>query len=226
MGFHPEASHYRRAHAPLRKYLPSDLSISKMYSLFVEQYSTAPCSYDYYRKSVFKLNISFTKLGHEKCEECEAYVQHVHSSQDDRSVCGICTAQQQHKTFYTKARMDYEADKLIPHDPRNVIVSGDLQKVIMLPRMEQFKEVLFTKRICVFNETFAPLGGSKQLPVYAAVWHEGIAGRKKEELISSYHSFLLHNRNATTVTIWTDNCTSQNKCWAHFFFLSVHCQLI
>lgn len=220
MSFHPETSHYRREHAPFRKYLPSDVTITKMHKLFLDQQLDKPCcSYDYYRKVVDKLNISFTKLGHEKCEKCEKFHKHIHILENENSSCQECTEYAKHKQFYTQARIHYNADKLLPDDPRHPIVSADLQKVIMLPRMEQFKEVLFTRRICVFNETFAPLGGSATLPVFTSLWHEGIAGRKKEELISCYRTFLLYYRNAKTVTIWSDNCTSQNKCWALFSFM-------
>lgn len=41
---------------------------------------------------------------------------------------------------------------------KTVTYSMDLQRVIMLPQMEQFKEVVFTKRIVVFNESFVPVG--------------------------------------------------------------------
>lgn len=219
MSFHPETSHYRREHAPLRKYLPSDVTITKMHKLFLEDHPTKPCSYDYYRKEVDKLNISFTKLGHEKCEQCEKFHKHVHILLTATSSCQECIDYEEHKKFYHEARIHYDRDKLIRDDPRNVIVSGDLMKVVMLPRMEMFKEVLFTRRICVFNETFAPIGGSQKLPVFAALWPESIAGRKKEDLISCYHSFLMYYRNAETVTIWCDNCTAQNKCWALFCFM-------
>lgn len=219
MSFHPETSHYRREHAPFRKYLPSDVTITKIQKFFLEDHPNNPCSYDYYRKEVDKLNISFSKLGHEKCEECEKFHKHVHILLTATSTCQECIDHEQHKKFYHEARKHYGADKLLRDDPRNVIVSADLMKVVMVPRMEQFKEVLFTRRTCVFNETFAPIGGSSKLPVFASLWHEGIAGRKKEDLISCYHSFLLYHRNADTITVWCDNCTAQNKCWALFCFM-------
>lgn len=220
MGFHPESSHYRREHAPFRLYLPSDvMTISKMHKFFVASNPNKPCSYDYYRKVVEKLKISFTKLGHEKCEQCEEYLQHKHMFGIDEFNCEICIKHVRHRRFYTQARIHYNADKITADDPRHVKVAGDMEKVIMIPRMEEFKEVIFTKRICVFNETFAPLGGSSNIPVFAALWHEGIIGRKKEQLISCFHSLLLFYRNATTVTIWCDNCTAQNKNWALFSFL-------
>lgn len=142
MGFHPQTSHYRREHAPHRLYLPSDVTISKMFNLFIQQEPLKPCSYEYYRKVVDKLKISFTKLGHEQCEDCEIINQHKHGPGVHSSNCDICIRHERHKNFYTQARINYEADKLIATDPKNVIVSSDMQKVVMLPRMEQFKEVI------------------------------------------------------------------------------------
>ncbi|KAH9643380.1 hypothetical protein HF086_015494 [Spodoptera exigua] len=74
--FNPSISHYRREHAPNRKYLPSDLTVISMYRDFYERQNMKDLpiheqiSYDYYRKVVKKLNICFTKLGHEECEVC------------------------------------------------------------------------------------------------------------------------------------------------------------
>jgi hypothetical protein len=60
----------------------------------------------------------------------------------------------------------------------------------MLPRLDMFKAVLFTKRIVVFNESFVPLGtsGESHCVPYAALWHKAIAGRKKD-LISKFNFF-------------------------------------
>lgn len=109
-----------------------------------------------------------------------------------------------------------EAEKERSND--EVCYSADLQKVIMLPRLDQYKVALFTPRIIAFNESFVPVG-KKQVGVkpVAAVWHEGVAGRKKED-ISTFHSFFLENRDFANITLWLDNCSTQNKnC---FFFLS------
>lgn len=132
--------------------------------------------------------------------------------------CIACSDRQEHQTKYRKSRTEYQADRDQPFDPSHIKVSTDQQKVVMLPRMEQYKEVLFTKRVRVFNQTFAPLGSTKIMPVFPCIWHDGIAGKKKEEVISSYHAFLLRNRDANEITIWCDNCAAQNKCWALFSF--------
>ncbi|XP_051947116.1 uncharacterized protein LOC127618595 [Xyrauchen texanus] len=48
--FHPSASHYRREHAPHRRYLPSYISIKLMYADWLEKGNR--CSYETYRKAV------------------------------------------------------------------------------------------------------------------------------------------------------------------------------
>ncbi|GFN96107.1 U-box domain-containing protein 16 [Plakobranchus ocellatus] len=75
--------------------------------------------------------------------------------------------------------------------------------------MECFKQAIFTRRLTVFNETFAELG-SKQRN-YAAVWHGGISGRKDEDLASTFHSYMLNLRGMKRVVYWLDTCGAQNK---------------
>lgn len=59
---------------------------------------------------------------------------------------------------------------------------------------------------------------AKTVKPTAIIWHEGVTGRKKEDLISTFYSFLLKNRDWRNVTIWLDNCAAQNKNWALFCF--------
>ena len=49
--------------------------------------------------------------------------------------------------------------------------------------------------------------------------YEGVGGRKKEDLVSTFYSFFLHYRDAQKLTIWLDNCSSQNKNWCLLSFL-------
>nr|CAI5863108.1 unnamed protein product [Callosobruchus analis] len=96
----------------------------------------------------------------------------------------------------------------------------------MLPRAEMFKEVIFTPRVIVFNESFVPVGAySKNFKPLAVIWHEGVRGRKKEDLISTFYAFFLNNRDTQSITMWLDNCAAQNKNWSllSFFLFIVNC---
>ncbi len=48
--FHPCVSHYRREHAPNRRYLPSDITIKMMHSDYPDKGNA--CSYEAYRKII------------------------------------------------------------------------------------------------------------------------------------------------------------------------------
>ena len=63
--FHPQTSHYRRAHAPLRRYLAPELTITFMSKLFEEAHPGVSSRRSYSRRIKLK-NISFCKLGEEE----------------------------------------------------------------------------------------------------------------------------------------------------------------
>lgn len=147
--FNPTISHYRREHAPNVRYLPSDITVTLMHQLFLEKYPEPQytISYDYYRNQVSKKNISFTVLGHEECEVCESLKIHEHSKDNLVNDCEICQTYFVHKEKADVARALYQEHAKKEFDEKSIYVTVDLQKVIMLPRVDTFKKVLFTKRI-------------------------------------------------------------------------------
>nr|CAH7757171.1 unnamed protein product [Callosobruchus chinensis] len=159
--FRPVVSHYRREHAPNRLYLSSDISVTLMHKDFMEKHPSIKISYELYRQAVASMNISFANLGNEECFECERFNLHSKSSlykkEDPDIDCNECSSWKQHKEKYVAAREEYERDKK-ERQPEKLIVSADLQKIIMLPRAEMFKEVIFTPRVIAFNESFVPVG--------------------------------------------------------------------
>ena len=96
-----------------------------------------------------------------------------------------------------------------------IVRSVDLQKVIMLPRLPGVKSVCFTKRIIAFHLTFAPIQEYTKIgKVTSLAWHEGLAGRKCEEITSMYVAALSVDRDFTNIVYFMDNCASQNKNWS------------
>ncbi|KAL0883582.1 hypothetical protein ABMA27_015733 [Loxostege sticticalis] len=231
--FNPFISHYRREHAPNRKYIPSDITVTKMYQDFCQQERmnsrdiSEHISYDYYRKIVKKLNISFTKLGHEECEVCEIYYIHnpEYKEKSHRN-CNECKKYASHREKYTVARQAYQIDvqkqNKVDINSDTVYFAADLEKVIMLPRIEEFKVVMFCPRIIAFNESFVPIGDKKCNTVcktFAAIWHEAISGRKMQDITSCFKAFFNENRDFENIVIWLDNCAAQNKNWTLYSYL-------
>uniref|UniRef100_A0A6P7FBR7 Uncharacterized protein LOC114328648 n=1 Tax=Diabrotica virgifera virgifera TaxID=50390 RepID=A0A6P7FBR7_DIAVI len=219
--YEPTISHHRREHAPNRRYLPSDLTIKQMHENFLKKNPNTTCSYDLYRSEVTKQNISFVKLGHEECEVCEHFNLHGHSQNDLKlDTCETCVLWNTHITKASAAREEYQKDANKGSNDECIIYSMDMEKVIMLPRCEMFKSVIFTKRLTVYNESFVPVGKKNSWPSVACLWHDAIRGRNKEELISTVHKFLsTHCRDVKRIILWMDNCSAQNKNWAFLTYL-------
>ena len=99
-------------------------------------------------------------------------------------------------------------------DQDKMVVSVDLEKVIMLPRFPGNKTAIFCKRIVAFNETFAPVGRSRGgKKATGVLWHEGVKGRTGADIASTYLKFIRRHRDRKHFIFWADNCSVQNKNW-------------
>lgn len=133
--------------------------------------------------------------------------------------CDTCKTYDKHHERYILARQAYDGDRQNAKSgaASEGYFSVDLQKVIMLPRIDMLKLVLFCPRLVVFNESFVPLGyKTADIMSFAAIWHEGISGRKKEDIICAFRAFLMNFRDLNKITLWLDNCAAQNKNWTLF----------
>ena len=152
--------HYHREHVPNRRYLSSELKLRDMYEEFINS-GQMMISYNTYYQIFREMNISFTKLGNEECEACAEFDQHKKSCTCEYE-CLHFRKYVRHKKMYRAARKHYVKDSEERPCKNHLRFSADLQKVVMLPMMEQFKRSIFTRRLCCFNETFSPLGQYKQ----------------------------------------------------------------
>jgi len=124
-------------------------------------------------------------------------------------------AREIHVLVYNKCKKD-------KHSTTTMYYSVDLEMVIMLPRLEAFKNAIFTTRLSAYNETFAPVGqASKSQPIVPVLWHEGT---KKGMQATSPALFLKKFvceflRDVKSLVLFVDNCSAQNKSWAFFSFL-------
>jgi hypothetical protein len=130
--FHPCIPHYRRAHAPNRRYLASDVTITAMYEDFIEKFDFV-ISRETYRKVVSDMNIGFTQLSGEECEVCTSWT--IHSNGQCNVInCETCLSYHVHKACYTRARQEYSVDKELSEES-HCVCSADLMKVMMIPHI-------------------------------------------------------------------------------------------
>ena len=247
--FHPSISHYRRSHAPLRRYMAPELSPRIVFQYFRGSYPDVPCTEVTYRRRICLKNISFSKLGEEECEVCEAHLLHecdggfVDGDISKKSgnsfdeiilritpgVCEHCDVWLEHIKSAKLTRKEYRRNADTYPEKGVYCMSADMEKVIMLPRLPGVKTAVFTRRIVMYHETFAPLVPSKEvrqnwredgkvpekLKVLGMIWHEGVQGRCDEDVTSTVIKVLHHlqYRDAREIVIWADNCTGQLKNW-------------
>lgn len=216
LSFNPAIHHYRREHAPKRLYLPSDITIKSMHMDYNTQPEVQKVSLERYRQAVKFHNISFAVLGCEECETCKEHKLHQKNCTSAEN-CDACKIQNLHLRQNEEARNEYKKDAKLENS-ETVIVSVDLQKVLLLPRMPGVKSCAFTPRLVTFNYTVASLGKAKAKDS-VVIWNESISGRKAEDIASALKCFLLQNRDTRHFVIWADNCGAQNKNWTLFTFL-------
>lgn len=119
-----------------------------MHQDFLTKHSNQNISYELYRCKLKEKKIYFTNLGHEECEQCEQFKLHEHNKNSVQEDCETCITWKKHETKFTDARNLYKIHSSQKDNINDcVTVSADLQKVIMLPRAEMFKKVIFTRRI-------------------------------------------------------------------------------
>lgn len=215
--YEPAISHYRRMHAPHRRYLPTNLTVREMYENFKDNHTAYELSYVTYLRRVEAKNISFAKLGLEECEKCMEFSL-MHSHEETAADCDVCIAKDSHVQHAAQARAEYKKDGA--EVKAGVVVrSADMQKVMMLPRIPGCKSVCFTQRLTTYHETFAPVGQymtTNVVPTESFIWHDAEFGRKASDVAAVFTHALMKDRDYDTIVYYLDNCSGQNKNWTLF----------
>lgn len=217
--YRPQVSHYRRDHAPNRRYLPSELSISEIYRTFSDELISRgekTCSFPYFYKVFKQQNISFAVPENDLCTKCMKHKQ-AHPDDDTHDCsscsCASCIGFPEHKQHAHQARKGLAKDTQRMECNQNdvIVTTVDMQKALCMPKLP-IKDYYFSRKLVLFNETFAT-PGKVNTSATAVLWHEGEAGRKAFNITSSYLAFLRLHRDAQEVILYADNCSSQNKNW-------------
>ena len=225
-----------------------------MYANYVDECkNTSPFSYVKYTRQIRELNISFAKLGSEECEICDEHMVHLKRNVKNNDIsneseeanrrskkidmmttcngeCEKCSLWKDHYKKYCETRSAYKNDKyLVGIESDTLFQSADMQKIILLPRLPEYKVCIFTKRLVVINQSFAPLnkeevGKKKSL---AVIWHEEIKGRNDEDVTSAFLKCMnfVDFRDYENFVLWFDNCAGRNKNWTLYTALTNYVNL-
>ena len=202
--FHPQLSHYALEHAPLRRYLDPELTITYMWKDFNRK--NAKVSYPVYQRIFRSMNIGFGRPSQDDCDVCSL---HASKSHEDECSCESCTQTRQHLRDARLARQFYQKDRDESPPEGCIILAADMQKVMLLPKMS-LKSQYFLSRLTVFNETFCSLHESGD---FCVLWHEGVSGRCASDVTSAYLKIIDELPQYSNFSFWCDNCAAQNKNW-------------
>ena len=212
LGFHPQVSHYRRKHAPLRRYLESSLSVWLMWKDYLVKHGHV--SYGKYWQIFRHMRITIGSPKSDMCDFCEeAKLHRADTGPHPLDTCETCAEDATHQANAALARKQYSDDRMQAWAGNQAVYAVDMQRVLLLPTM-QSKRAFFTSRLVCFNETFAALANGADSCV---LWEESVAGRNADDVASAYVYFIqLHCKTQTDFLFWADNCTAQNKNWVLF----------
>ncbi|XP_046661862.1 uncharacterized protein LOC124355023 [Homalodisca vitripennis] len=211
--FIPVQKHYCRAKNKHRQYLPSELNITKMWKMYIEQHPTEELKYEYdFFRLVFSenFNIGFDAPYTDKCSTCT------------RLECELATEKDAGKRETLKLNLKahkVRADKfyklLQENNDKELILSYDCQKNLVLPKIPD-QAAYYKRQLYLYNFVICE-GHSKVLlnseNTFSYLWTENQYAKGSSQIASAvYHRLTSANmENVTTVKLFSDGCGGQNK---------------
>lgn len=209
-----KASHYARRGAPGRKYLPSEMSVAKMYELFKEQ-NHNDISYSlYYNVFRTEFNLGFGHPAKDCCATCmssKLRVKDPNLSEDEKKaeIVSLMLHRRRAHVFYT----------LLNSVEDSVTISFDIMQNLPLPK-SPIGQTYYSRQLYmyVFGVVMHHGKGSKQAPgdCHLYVWLEN-ENRKDSNMTASAldhclrANFVNEIRQSGHVRLFSDSCYGQNK---------------
>lgn len=209
--FKPCESHYCRGKS-VRKYLPSDLSIRKMWLAYNKEHNLSlQVKYHYFRDIfVRNFNLSFKTPATDACSTCISYLEKIKLATDNKKKEDLKAEYHVHKL---KAEAFYSLLK--QENDENFILSFDCQKNMVLPRVPD-QAAYYSRQFYSYNFTICQ-GNSKspqnETTVFIYNWLETEFRKSSNEIVSAvYHRLNCYDlSNYSFVKLFADGAASQNK---------------
>ena len=204
-------SHYTRSHSNNRRFLSSELSVSKMYRLYLEQMCDKKCTpvKEWYYKHIFntRFNLSFHSPKKDTCKRCDVFKVQFDAENDKSKKLQLQAEHELHLRKAESARNSLKQD----HEVRegHEAITFDLQKVMSFPHVTS-NEVYYSRQLSAFNFGIHSLTSNKAA-MY--VWDETVASRGPEEIGSCIVAYC-HKKaddGVRFITAYSDSCGGQNR---------------
>lgn len=219
--FPKRSSHYSQNKES--KYLPSDLNVRKMYTLYLEKFEPSTfalmaegngnpkptVTYDFYREYFAKnFKLSFGSPRSDTCQTCDSHEKKIAAADSEEERRALKVAKDLHekkaKAFYDDLR-----EKSCLQDPTVECLTFDFQQNLPLPLIPS-GDVFYKRQLWVFNFCIFQCSTKKS---YMYMYDETIGKKGPNEVISFLHHFIEHIMSETVrkLYLFSDNCGAQNK---------------
>lgn len=177
-------SHYSQVDNPCTRYLPENLNISKMYSLYSEwctEKNTAKVKESYYRH-IFatEFNLKFHRPHSDTCHTCDKLNNMINNSPDEevktRSKVELTIHQKKVESVKQSKVDDINYGKENPDQVR--VICFDLQKTLPTPLLTTNK-VYYLRQLWTYNFCVYDLISGKS---HMYIWNETTASRGSQEI--------------------------------------------
>lgn len=223
-----------------KMYLPEELNIKKMYTMYKEKFPDNPISYETYR-AIFntKFNISFGYPRSDTCSSCDEFVAKLavlnarnanvtlqEKEKIQNEIKQITVENEVHKkkaeTFYTRKR---SARKYSLTHIEAEAICMDFQKNLPLPNITT-GEVYYKRQLSFYSFNIHRLSDAHSV---FYTYTEITANKGANEVCSFLHDYITNHlpQYVKHITIFCDSCAGQNKNftifrYTHYLVHSLH----
>lgn len=204
-------SHYTRADAPNRRYLQSDLTIRKMYQLYLEkcrEENLDPVKEKmYYHIFSTCFNLHFKPPSKDTCQLCDSLQNVLEYGKCDDEKQKARINKDLHLRKAEQARSSLNRDKQIA-DENTYVLTFDLQKALAFPKLST-SVAYYKLNMYVYNLGVHSFNGNKG---YMYMWDETEGSRGSQEVASCLIKHIKeHASQQNHIILYSDCCTGQNR---------------
>ncbi|KAL4153679.1 hypothetical protein QTP88_001512 [Uroleucon formosanum] len=217
----------RKSHYSLKDskkmYLPEDLNVKKMFTMFKQLHPTVVVSYETFRCILnSEFNISFGYPRTDTCTTCDEFLAQLKTLSpvtDDKEIQNLTTKNMLHKgkaeTFYVRKKIARQEAK---KTKKMAAVCMDFGKNVSLPNITT-NDVYYKRQLSMYSFNIHILS-SQQSIFY--VYNESIAKKGANEVASFIFHFIMNylDDDVEELQIFCDSAGGQNK--NHTIFRFIH----
>lgn len=220
--FKGRLSHYSLKDSK-KMYLPEDLSIKKMYKMFIEENNNEKIvSYEFYRH-IFntQFNIAFGYPRTDTCSTCDTYLAKAKVLEEEKKLDELKQLTILNKVHLTKAHVFYDRKKKAKQQCKNqkdfLAIAVDFQKNISLPNITT-NDVYYKRQLSMYTFNIHNLGTAQS---YFYSYPETCGKKGSDEVVSFLFDFITNHMDKLIrhLVIFCDSCGGQNKNYTMLRFI-------